>query len=95
MNETSSFLIENFGFVGVALIALATTVLSLAWYIYKLHKESRNDYKEAKMEWRDERKEFRQSLDKNTEAINRNVEATNHNATVVESLKILLDTLNK
>lgn len=86
MDKLNSFLIDNFGFVGVVIIVLAIVVASLAGYIFKLHRDMRNDYKSDKENWHEERKEFRESLDKNTDAL-KGV------SSVIDSVKILLETL--
>ncbi len=93
MDKINTFLIDNFGIIGIAVIILSAVVTTLAGYIYKLHKESRNDYKQDKQNWHDERKEFRESLDKNSDAILKVSEALNRNSNLVEATKILLETI--
>jgi len=86
MEKINSFLVDNFGFIGIVIIILAVVAAALASYIVKLHRDMRVDYKQDKENWHNERKEFRESLDKNTEAI-RGV------GNIMDSVKILLETI--
>ena len=81
MELIKSFLIENYGIVGLFIFLLVVSVFFMAKYIVKLHKFERT-------EWKEERKEFRGSLDKNTEAIS-------ENCGLVKELSTILKTINK
>jgi len=83
--EISQYLINEYRFIGVALIVMAAVIVYLFYDSKKERKQILEMHKEERKEWRTESKEQFKTV----------VEVTEKSNTVVQSLKTLIENKGK